>query len=127
VSRRILVVDDDRAMVKTLCDILRLRGWDPQAAYTGREAVQSQQAGGYAVVLMDIKMPDMDGISASKIMRTGQPDLRIFLMTAHTGPYAVREVVREGAFQVVQKPIDIAALLNQLEAALNGSTRTPDS
>ena len=114
-NRRILVVDDDRAMVKTLCDIFRLRGWEPHGVYSGREAVEAQQEGRYPVVLMDIKMPDMDGISASKVMRTENPDLRIFLMTAHTGPYAVREVVREGAFQVVQKPIDIASLLDMLE------------
>lgn len=114
-NRRILVVDDDRVMVKTLCDIFRLRGWEPRGAYSGKEAVAAQQEGQYPVVLMDIKMPDMDGISASKVMRTAYPELRIFLMTAHTGPYAVREVVREGAFHVVQKPIDMSSLLNLLE------------
>jgi len=114
-TRRILVVDDDRVMVKTLCDIFRLRGWEPRAAYSGKEAVEAQQAEQYQVVLMDIRMPDMDGISASKVMRTDNPDVRIFLMTAHTGPYAVREVVREGTLQVVQKPIDMASLLNLLE------------
>ena len=114
-TRRILVVDDDRVMVKTLCDIFRLRGWEPRGAYSGKEAVEAQQNDQFQVVLMDIRMPDMDGISASKVMRTDNPGIRIFLMTAHTGPYAVREVVREGALQVVQKPIDIASLLTLLE------------
>jgi DNA-binding NtrC family response regulator len=115
VSRRILVVDDDRAMVKTLCDILRLRGWEPCAAYSGKEAVAAQRQEQYSVVLMDIKMSDMDGISASKVMRTENPDIKIFLMTAHTGPYSVREVVREGSYHLVPKPIDLPSLLRLLE------------
>jgi DNA-binding NtrC family response regulator len=114
-NRRILVVDDDRAMVKTLCDIFRLRGWEPRGAYSGKEAVAVQRTDKYPVVLMDIKMADMDGISASKVMRTEDPDLKIFLMTAHTGPYSVREVVREGSYHLVPKPIDMASLLSMLE------------
>jgi len=115
VSRRILVVDDDRVMVKTLCDILKLRGWEPHAAYSGKEAVAAQRQEKYPVVLMDIKMSDMDGISASKVMRTENPEIKIFLMTAHTGPYSVREVVREGSYHLVPKPIDMPSLLRLLE------------
>ena len=114
-TRRILVVDDDRAMVKTLCDILRLRGWEPRGAYSGKEAVAAQRQDQYPVVLMDIKMADLDGISASKAMRTDNPDLKIFLMTAHTGPYSVREVARDGSYRLVPKPIDMASLLTMLE------------
>ncbi|HEU5218675.1 MAG TPA: response regulator [Gemmatimonadales bacterium] len=114
-TRRILVVDDDRAMVKTLCDIFRLRGWEPQPAYSGKEAVALQRQEKYPVVLMDIKMADMDGISASKVMRTEDPELKIFLMTAHTGPYSVREVARDGTYHLVPKPIDLNSLLSLLE------------
>jgi DNA-binding NtrC family response regulator len=114
-NRRILVVDDDRAMVKTLCDIFDLRGWDSRGAYSGKEAVALQRSGKFPVVLMDIKMADMDGISASKVMRTEHPELKIFLMTAHTGPYSVREVAREGSYHLVPKPIDLDLLLSLLE------------
>ncbi len=114
-NRRILVVDDDRAMVKTLCDIFRLRGWESRGAYSGKEAVAVQRTDKYSVVLMDIKMADMDGISASNVMRTEDPDLKIFLMTAHTGPYSVREVAREGTYHLIPKPIDLAYLLSMLE------------
>ncbi len=114
-NRRILVVDDDRAMVKTLCDIFRLRGWEPCGAYSGKEAVALQRKDNYPVVLMDIRMADMDGISASKVMRTENPELKIFLMTAHTGPYSVREVARDESYHLVPKPIDMASLLGMLE------------
>jgi DNA-binding NtrC family response regulator len=114
-TRRILVVDDDRAMVKTLCDIFRLRGWEPHAAYSGKEAVDLHKVNPFSVVLMDIKMPEMDGITASKVMKRDNADLRIFLMTAHIGPYAVREVMRDGEYLVVQKPIDLQSLLAMLE------------
>ena len=101
-------------MVKTLCDILRMRGWEPHGVYSGREAVAAQRSEKYSVVLMVIKMADMDGISASKIMRTESPELRIFLMTAHTGPYSVREVAKDPSYHLVSKPIDLQSLLTML-------------
>ena len=112
---KILVVDDDREMVKTLCDILRLHGFETAEAYSGEEAIVAQQKYQHACVLMDIKMPGIDGIEAFKVMREAFPDLRVILMTAHSTPDSMREAMRQGAYRVVPKPLDLPALFALLE------------
>ena len=109
-SRRVLVVDDDREMVRTLCDVLRLRGWQPEQAHSGEEALELSSAEEFALVLMDIKMPGIDGVMACQEMKRRSPDLRVVLMTAHTADDAMAKAEREGAWRVVRKPLDLPAL-----------------
>lgn len=110
-SRRILIVDDDRDMVRTLRDIFRLRGWDTGEAYSGDEAITAQKASAYDRVLMDIKMPGLDGIAAYKSLSRLFPKLPVVLMTAHR----VADVEHTSA-RVVTKPLDLPALFNLLES-----------
>ncbi len=114
-TRRVLVVDDDVEMVRTLADILRLRGWTPDVAYSGEEAVAAERDGGYDLVLMDIKMPGMDGVTAFRQMRAHNPTARVVLMTAHTEPEIVRAAVSEGAIRVLSKPVDMRSLMRLIE------------
>ncbi len=111
-TRRVLVVDDDVEMVRTLADILRLRGWTTDVAYSGEEAVAAELDGDYELVLMDIKMPGMDGVTAFRQMRVNNPAARVVLMTAHTEPEIMRAAVSEGAVRVLSKPVDMRALLS---------------
>ena len=111
---RILVVDDDTAMVKTLCDILRLRGWDPEAAHSGEEALAVMRATPFPYVLMDIKMPGIDGISASQSIRDSVPDARVILMSAHSSPEDVDHARSKGVVHFLPKPIDLPALFAML-------------
>lgn len=114
-TRRILIVDDDPGMVRTLCDILRLRGWHADGVHSGEEAVQVACSGEYPFVLMDIKMPGMDGVTAFKAMKHCPPSTRmVVLMTAHTAPDLLAEARREGAHEVLTKPIDVPSLLSIL-------------
>lgn len=107
---RILIVDDNRAMVRTLRDILRLRGWDTGEAYSGDAAVKAQQEQPFDRVLMDIKMPGLDGIAAYKKLRRLFPRLTVILMTAHR----IAEV-EEVATRVIAKPLDLPALFDLLD------------
>ena len=120
-SRRILVVDDDRTMVKTLCDVLKLHGWDAEGVYSGEEAIESVREKTFAAVLMDIKMPGMDGVQALKIMRQLRPDLRVLLMTAHATRDLIVEAEREGAIRILPKPMGLQGLLQSLERTLRRS------
>ncbi|HEY4101228.1 MAG TPA: response regulator [Gemmatimonadales bacterium] len=112
--RRILVVDDDPAMVRTLCDILKLRGWESRGVHSGSEAVAVACADRYPVVLMDIMMPGMDGVAALRAMKQCDPSLQVVLMTAHTAADRLAEAEREGAAGVMTKPIDFPSLLAML-------------
>ncbi|HEY9229207.1 MAG TPA: response regulator, partial [Gemmatimonadaceae bacterium] len=118
-TRRALVVDDDRTMVRTLADILRINGWDVTPAYSGTAAVDAAARGNYDVVLMDIKMPGMSGVAAFKAMKLLQPKLRVILMTAYAGDDQIVEAEREGVLDVMPKPVNIPLLLSVLTQALS--------
>src|SRR5262245_1750941 len=120
-SKRILVVDDDRTMVRTLCDVLKLHGWETDGVFSGEDAIEAVRDGGFAAVLMDIKMPGMDGVQALKVMRQLRPDLRVLLMTAHATRDLIVEAEREGAIRILPKPMWLQALLQSLERTLRRS------
>jgi len=114
-SRRILVVDDDLLMVMTLCDILRLHGWEATGVHSGADAIQAARDVEYPIVLMDIRMPGMDGVTAFKTIKAEHPRTRVVLMTAHTAPDLIQEAERAGAVRVLSKPVDLPALLKLLD------------
>jgi CheY-like chemotaxis protein len=114
---RVLVVDDDRQMVATLCDVLELNGWKAQGAFTGGEALAAiRWPTGFDCILMDIKMPGMDGLAAVKAIRAERPDARIIVMTALAGPDPWKDAQRAGAARVLAKPVDPQRLLQIMDA-----------
>jgi len=111
---KILVVDDDRRMVKTICDILRVKGYDAAEAYSGEEAVAKARGDDPDCVLMDIKMPGMNGVEALKTIKGEAPDLQVVLMSAYASDDQAREAKRLGATAVLTKPIDFQQVLSFL-------------
>lgn len=121
IKRRALVVDDDRSMVKTLADVLTLKGWDVSTAFDGRAAVAAVVKEKFDVVLMDVKMPSMDGVSAFKMMKAANPDVRVVLMTAYAAHELMMEAECAGVVRIIPKPVDVAALLELLAGSLDRS------
>jgi DNA-binding NtrC family response regulator len=120
--RRALVVDDDRAMVNTLTDILHLNGWQVQPAYSGEMAVRAAVNDAFDVVLMDVKMPGLDGVDAFKAMKAVRPDIRVILMTAYAAPDRVSEAERAGVVRVLSKPVNVAELFHLLAKILDSQS-----
>lgn len=117
-TRRALVVDDDRSMVQTLSDILQMNGWEVRPAYSGATALQAAIEEPFDVVLMDVKMPGLDGVDAFKAMKRARPDIRVVLMTAYAAPDRVSEAEREGVVRVMSKPVNIGELFQLLSQKL---------
>ncbi|MBC8018868.1 MAG: response regulator [Verrucomicrobia bacterium] len=113
-KQKVLVVDDDRRMVKTICDILRVKGHDPHPAYCGEEAVLKAGEELFDCVLMDLKMPGIDGVEALKRIREVAPDLPVVLMSANASENQAEEASRHGAYAVLTKPIDLQIVLSFL-------------
>ncbi len=108
---RVLVVDDDPGMVTTLRDILALSGYDVEAAYSGSEAVERVREGQPDCVLMDIRMPGMDGVDAFRQIKKLSPGSPVIFMTAFAASNLVDEARLEGAVEVVSKPLDLEYVL----------------
>lgn len=113
---RILIVDDDRRMVKTLVDILTVKGYEAEAAYSGPEALDKAKKGYFDFVLTDIKMPKMSGVELYKAIKEAKPDLPIVLMTAYSTDRLVKEGMEEGVIATLTKPLDISLLLSSLSS-----------
>jgi len=109
---KVLVVDDDRRMVRTICDILNVKGYQAEPAYTGEEAVEKVKSGLPDCVLMDIKMPGIDGVKALNIIKTLLPELPVVLMSAYATDEQIEEAKRQGAYAVLTKPIDLQVVLS---------------
>lgn len=111
---KILVVDDDRRMARTTCDILRVKGYDAVAVYSGEEAVQRVQTDALDCVIMDIKMPGISGVEALKQIKEKRPKLPVVLVSAYASDKIVAEAKQGGAEAVVAKPINLQNLLSFL-------------
>ena len=111
---KVLVVDDDRRMVRTICDILKLKGCEVESAYSGEEAAGKVKLGGLDCVLMDIKMPGIDGVESLKMLKAVSPGLPVVLMSAYATCEQREEAKRNGAVTVLNKPIDFQQVLSFL-------------
>ncbi|HEX9606467.1 MAG TPA: response regulator [Gemmatimonadaceae bacterium] len=120
-KRRLLVVDDDKQMVRTLVDVMRLHGWEADGAHSGEAAVDAVRERDYAVVLMDVRMTGINGLEAFKAMKAVRPGVRVILMTAYTATEILAEAEREGALRILSKPVAVGELIEILKQATAAS------
>jgi DNA-binding NtrC family response regulator len=121
--RRILIVDDEKQMVNTLADIVRLNGWEADGAYSGETAVEAVRQRDYSIVLMDVRMAGITGVEALKAMKAIRPGIRVILMTAYSASEILAEAEREGALRILAKPVALTGLLEVLEQATKDARR----
>jgi len=111
---RILIIDDNEMMVKTLQDIFRVKGYQTEAAYSGPEALEKLAHNVFDCVLSDIKMPEVNGVELYRAIKAEQPELPVILMTAYAADKLVEEGLEEGVIAVLTKPLDLNLLLDFL-------------
>lgn len=117
-AKHILVVDDERSIRRTLREILEFEGYKTDEAEDGQIALQKIRAGAYDLVLMDIKMPKMDGIEVLKHVAQDQPDLPVVMISGHGNVETAVEATRLGAVDFIEKPPDLNRLLVSIRNAL---------
>lgn len=118
IGHRILVADDNLDFCSNLIDILELQGYEAESVSDGFKAVDAVKENGFDLVLMDIKMPGIDGVEAFKRLKKISPGIRVIMMTAYAVEDLVREALRDGAFGAFYKPLDMERLFSSIEKAL---------
>jgi len=108
----ILVVDDDRSMAKTLVDVLRVTGYNAEAAYSPHEALEKAAQQHFDCLLTDVRMPGMNGVELYRAVRRIQPGLPVVLMTAYAANELVEAGLQEGVIGALTKPLDLNLLLH---------------
>jgi UDP-3-O-[3-hydroxymyristoyl] N-acetylglucosamine deacetylase len=124
-SETILVVDDEANIRHTLRGVLSDEGYDVVEAQDGRRALELLEHQLPKLAIVDIWMPEMDGIELVSRMRQQAPDVPVIVISGHgTIDTAVR-VIRMGAFDFLEKPFQLDALLRMVDRALGGTADEP--
>jgi two-component system response regulator CpxR len=114
---KVLLVDDEREFVQTLSERLLLREMGSAVAYDGESALSLIREDEPEVMILDLKMPGIDGIEVLRRVKNTNPDVEVIILTGH-GSEADREVCMNlGAFAYLQKPVDIDLLSVTLKQA----------
>ncbi len=113
----ILVVDDNEDLLDTFAMILKRRGFSVETASDGASAVDKFKEHDFDVTLMDIVMPEMNGVEASRKIKESQPEASIILMTAYSDEDLIQIARKEGVRRIIQKPIRIDKLIELINEA----------
>ena len=119
---RILIVDDESAIRRTLKDILEFEKYAVDEAADGMECLVKIKQNQYDVVILDIKMPKMDGMETLDRIQELQPELPVVMISGHATIDTAVEAVKKGAFDFVSKPPDLNRLLITLRNAMDKSS-----
>lgn len=111
----ILVVDDDLIFGKNFVTILRDRGYCVELAGTGNKAVDMLNSDHFDIVLLDIRLPDINGIEVFKKIKESKPDTCVIVMSAYPFDKPVMDTIQEESLTFFCKPFDINAVLNAIK------------
>jgi len=103
-SKRILIVDDDPGICLTLSIALDDLGYALETAHSGEAALSAIEQRSFAIVLLDIRMPGIDGMEVLRRIKLNAPQIRVVMMTAHGGIESAVAAMRLGAVDFIQKP-----------------------
>jgi DNA-binding NtrC family response regulator len=118
---KILIVDDDKSIRKTLRDILEFEKYEVDEAADGLECIVKVKQNSFDVIIMDVKMPKMDGMEAIEKIQQLSSDTPVVMISGHGNIDTAVEAVKKGAFDFIQKPPDLNRLLITLRNALDKS------
>ncbi len=133
--KKILLVDDEEDVTRILAKRLGRRGYECATAANGQLALNAMQDTAYHVVIMDVKMPVMDGMSALQQIHRRWPCTQVILLSGHADMQLAVQAMSEGAFGYLMKPVDLDELLFKIEDAATqcrleaeqGDTHKPSS
>jgi DNA-binding NtrC family response regulator len=116
-SAKVLLVDDEKDFLDIMAERMAARGMDVSTTGSAEDALEMVMAESYDAVIMDLMMPQMDGLKALKLFKQSRPDLSIILLTGNVPQEKFREAIQLGALDVIEKPADLNLLTQKVEEA----------
>ncbi len=127
---KVLVIDDEMRFLETTAKLLRRRGFETLTASSGLRALDIVATEPVDVVILDVKMPGIDGIEVLKRIKLTRPAAEVIMLTGHVSLESAVDGLKYGACDYVMKPCDIEDLVTKIEAAyerkLALQSRLPD-
>jgi DNA-binding NtrC family response regulator len=119
---KILVIDDERSIRNTLKDILEYEKYEVDLAEDGIKALEKVKTAEYDIILCDIKMPGMDGIEVLEKLGELTPDTPVVMISGHGNIDTAVDSIKKGAFDYIEKPLDLNRLLITIRNAMDKSS-----
>jgi DNA-binding response OmpR family regulator len=110
----VLIVDDEVGFVDVVAKRMSKRKLNVTKAYSGAEALQIMRKNDFDVVILDLKMEDMDGIEVLKILKKMDPNLKVIMLTGHGSERAARDGLELGAADYLTKPCELDELVSKI-------------
>ena len=114
---RVLLVDDEEAFLESMSERMRLRGMDVSTASSAKEALEVIESDAFDAVILDIQLPEMDGMAVLKKIKAKHPEAQIILLTGHASLEKGVEAMKIGASDYLEKPADMEALSKKIKEA----------
>ncbi|MBN2140580.1 MAG: response regulator [Desulfovibrionaceae bacterium] len=116
-SEKVLLIDDEVDFLKNLSERMTMRGMEVSVAKSGSSAVAAIDEESYDAIVLDLQMPDMDGIEVLKYIKTNRPEMQVILLTGHASLEKGIEAMKLGAMDFMEKPADINTLTERIKKA----------
>ena len=121
---KVLLVDDEEEFVQTLAERIEMREIGSDVALNGEEALKKVDANAPDVMVLDLKMPGIDGMEVLRQTRKAYPNVQIIMLTGHGSKKDEKEARRLGAFEYLQKPVPIEDLVKKIKLAYKKKIET---
>jgi len=116
-SAKVLLVDDEEDFLETMMERMQARGLDVSTTTSATDALKMVEEKSYDAIIMDLMMPELEGIKALKALKDKRPELQIILLSGYVTLEQVIEAMRLGAIDFIEKPADLEALTEKIKEA----------
>jgi len=116
-GEKILLVDDEKDFIEALGERMENRGMNVSTTTSAKDAIKMVEEETYDAIVLDLQMPEMDGIEALKAIKKINPDMQVILLTGHATVEKGIEAMKLGAMDLIEKPADIEAITEKIKKA----------
>ncbi len=116
-SEKVLLVDDEQDFLDTLGERMKDRGMNVSSTTSAEEALRKVDTESYDAIVLDLMMPDMDGLQLLKAIKKKKPELQVILLTGHARVDKGIEAMKLGAVDFLEKPADLKLLTEKIKEA----------
>ena len=113
-KKKVLLIDDERDFLDALSERMRNRGLNVATAASATEAIRKAEKETYDVLVLDLHMPEMDGLETLKILKGNNPDIHVILLTGYAAAEKAIPAMLSGAEEILEKPSDVEVLVRKI-------------
>ncbi|MFZ0242123.1 MAG: response regulator [Desulfobacterales bacterium] len=116
-AEKVLLVDDEKDFLEVMAERMSARGMEVSTASSAAEAIRLAEKESFDAIIVDLMMPEMDGLEALKLLKKEKPESQIILLTGHASLEKGIEAMKLGAVDFLEKPADMNELTKKIKKA----------